>query len=75
MPSTVSGQTGGMNRKVNDAQLAVLRWVSEGSDTATPVTPTFKTTASALSNRKLVTIDRRRGRWHASLTELGAYYL
>lgn len=64
-----------MNRSGNKAQLDVLQWIADGCDMEHLVTPTFKTTAIALSNRGLATVDRRRGKWAATLTERGAYYL
>ncbi|GAB3261581.1 hypothetical protein [Arthrobacter pigmenti] len=64
-----------MDLTLNDVQLEVLRWVADGCDMEALVTPTFKTSAAALRNRGLVELDRRRGRWNASLTQKGTYYL
>lgn len=63
-----------MNRKVNHKQLEVLKWIAVGCLSGQEPFETYKTTAVALQNRRLVDIDRRRGMWAATLTELGEYF-
>lgn len=64
-----------MPLKLNAVQIAVLQWVAAGCDTEAPVTSGYKTTAVALHNRGLVNVDRRRGRWNATVTDKGTRYL
>jgi hypothetical protein len=64
-----------MNRPVNDMQLEVLRWVADGADRDNPPNDTFKKSASALKDRKLIKVSKRNGKWRATITELGTYYL
>lgn len=64
-----------MTLKLNAVQIAVLRWVAAGCDTEAPVTSGYKTTAVAFHNRGLITVDRRRGRWNATVTDKGTRYL
>lgn len=64
-----------MALKLNNVQLAVLRWIADGCDMDNPVTLAFKTSAVALHNRGLVEVDRRRGQWSATLTGKGTHYL
>jgi len=56
-------------------QLEVLRWVGAGSLDADMPGDGAKQTARALQGRRLVTVSRRGGRWSATLTERGRYYL
>lgn len=74
-PSRPHSKTKDMNLTLNEVQLTVLQWVAAGCDMESPPTPSFKTTAPALHHRGLIELDRRRGHWHASLAEKGAYYL
>ena len=56
-------------------QLEVLRWVEAGCPDADMPGDGAKHTARALQGRRLVTVSRRDGRWSATLTERGRYYL
>ena len=56
-------------------QLEVLRWVEAGCPDADMPGDGAKHTARALQGRRLVTVARRDGRWSATLTERGRYYL
>ena len=56
-------------------QLEVLRWVEDGCSDADMPGDGAKLTARALQGRRLVTVSRRSGRWFATLTERGRYYL
>ena len=56
-------------------QLEVLRWVEAGCPDAGMPGDGAKHTARALQGRRLVTVSRRDGRWFATLTERGRYYL
>lgn len=60
---------------LTDSQGEVLRWIRDGADEANPPTETYKTTAVALAARDLINLDRRKGRWKATLTAGGAFYL
>lgn len=64
-----------MNRSVNDIQLRVLRWVADGADFDNPPIETFKKSASALKDRKLIKVSKSNGKWNATITEIGTYYL
>ena len=64
-----------MIRTVNSRQVEVLRWIANGCRPDQMASPTFKSTAIALQNRHLVSVDRRRGKWSATLTEVGEHYL
>jgi len=68
-------QTDGVNLSLNDAQLAVLRWVAEGADISAAPSPDFKTSAVAVASRGLIELDRRRGHWSATVTAKGRAYL
>jgi hypothetical protein len=56
-------------------QLEVLRWVEAGCPDVDMPGDGAKHTARALQGRRLVTVSRRDGRWSATLTERGRYYL
>ena len=56
-------------------QLEVLRWVDAGCPNADTSDDGKKHTARALQARRLVTVSRRGGRWSATLTERGRFYL
>lgn len=66
-----------MHRPVNARQLEVLRWVSEGCpDGRWPSDDyTYKTTASALKGRGLITVKGHARSWQATITEAGTYFL
>lgn len=56
-------------------QLEVLQWINRGSPEGVWPDFTYKTTAYALAARGLVTVDRRRKQWSASLTNAGHFYV
>jgi hypothetical protein len=56
-------------------QLEVLRWVKAGCPDTEMPGDGAKNTARALQGRRLVTVSRRDGRWPATLTDRGRYYL
>ncbi|MEU4626897.1 hypothetical protein AB0G04_43855 [Actinoplanes sp. NPDC023801] len=56
-------------------QVEVLRWVEAGCPDADMPGDGAKQTARALQGRRLVAVSRRGGRWSATLTERGRYYL
>ena len=60
---------------LNDRQLEVLRWVGDGCPDGVMEGYSYKTTAVALENRRLVTLSKKGGVWLAALTDAGAYYL
>ena len=64
-----------MARKpVNARQLDVLRWVADGCPDGVMTDFSYKTTAVALRNRRLLKVSKRGG-WHAELTDDGRHYL
>lgn len=58
---------------VNRAQHLVLQWLATGE--GSPPSDAWKLSARALSNRKLVTISRKSGKYVASITDAGQKYL
>lgn len=62
---------------LTDRQLAVLQWVAEDSPSGgwADGDYTYKTTCYGLANRRLVTVDRRRHHWKATITVAGRFYL
>ena len=62
-------------RSLNARQIEVLTWISEGCPDGVMDGFAHKTTAVALMSRRLVTVDRRRDRWSANITEAGRHYL
>lgn len=56
-------------------QVQVLQWVNDGCPDGVWRDYTYKTTAYALAARGLISVDRRRGRWSAQITEDGSFYL
>lgn len=56
-------------------QLKVLRWVADGADIDNPPNDTFKMSAGALRDRKLIKVSKSNGKWDATITEIGTYYL
>lgn len=55
--------------------LCALRWVTEGADVNAAPSPDSKTSAVAIANRGLIELERRRGRWSATVTAKGRAYL
>ncbi|MEV6653905.1 hypothetical protein [Streptomyces sp. NPDC051219] len=64
-----------MRHKLNERQLAVLRWVGKGCPDGIWDSNTHKTSCQALQNRGLVKVSRRGGQWNAVLTDTGRHYL
>lgn len=64
-----------INSPINDVHLAALRAIRASSAEAESPDPKFKRSAGVLQDRKLITISKRGGRWKATLTERGTYYL
>lgn len=61
--------------RLNARQMEVLRWICDGCPGGVMVGFTYKATAIALQNRRLVTVSRKRGQWRAEVTDAGRYYL
>jgi len=57
------------------SQVAVLQWIADGCPDGVMQGHSYKTTAVALQDRRLVTISRKGGTWRATLTQGGGYYL
>lgn len=64
-----------LDAPLNDRQIDVLRWISEGCPDGRWTDFTFKTTAAALASRRLVSISKRGGTWSAALLAAGERYL
>lgn len=60
---------------LNQRQLAVLRWISDGCPDGRWTDFTFKTTAAALASRRLVKVSKRGGVWSAAILPAGEHYL
>lgn len=60
---------------LNTGQLAVLRWIGDGSPDGVMAGHTHKTVALALQNRRLATVTKKGGVWRAELTDAGRHYL
>ena len=63
------------NSPLNARQVEVLQWIAEGSPDGVMEGHTFKVTAVALQNRRLVTISKKGGVWRADATDSGTHYL
>lgn len=64
-----------LDAPLNQRQIDVLRWVSDGCPEGHWKDFTHKTTASALDWRGLITVSKLGGIWTASITPAGAQYL
>jgi hypothetical protein len=66
-----------MDRRVNDRQLEVLEWIADGGPEGkwTEGDFSYKTSASALKARGLVTIKGHAKTWSAAVTEAGTHYI
>lgn len=53
----------------------MLQWISNGCPDGVWRDSIYKTTAYALAARGLVTVDRRRNRWSAAVTDDGHFYV
>jgi hypothetical protein len=60
---------------LSEQQVKVLRWVADGCLDGAWKDFSYKRTAYALADRGLVTVDRRRHTWRATITEGGRFYL
>lgn len=60
---------------LSELQVEILRWVEQGCPARDDATASYKTTVYALATRGLVTVDRRRRAWSATVTEAGRHYL
>jgi hypothetical protein len=60
---------------LNDAQLRTLQWIADGCPDGVMVGETHKISARALQSRRLVKIARHGGKWSATMTDAGRYYL
>jgi hypothetical protein len=60
---------------LNERQVEVLRWISDGCPDGRWTDFTFKTTANALASRRLVTVSKRGGVWSAAILPAGEHYL
>ncbi|MCD2191368.1 hypothetical protein [Actinomycetospora soli] len=56
-------------------QVAVLRWIAEGCPEGVMEGHSYKQTARALADRRLVTVSRGHAGWSAKVTDTGRYYL
>lgn len=61
-------------RTVNAQQREVLGWIVDGCPEGVMTDTSYKTTAVALQNRRLVRITRKQGRWEAKATEAGRHF-
>ena len=64
-----------LSSPLNARQAEVLRWIADGCPDGRMPGYSYKTTAVALQNRRLVTISKRGGNWRAALTDTGSYYV
>lgn len=60
---------------LSELQREILRWVEQGCPARDDATASYKSTVYALANRGLVTVDRRRYSWSATVTDAGRHYL
>jgi hypothetical protein len=56
---------------LNERQLQVLQWIADGCPDGVMTGHSHKISAVALQNRKLVSISKRSGTWHATITDAG----
>jgi hypothetical protein len=59
---------------LNARQVDVLRWIADGCAPGVMEGHSYKTTAVALQDRRLVLVSRKGGVWSATATEAGRYY-
>jgi hypothetical protein len=60
---------------LNGRQVEVLGWIGDGCPAGVMPGTSYKNTAVALQDRRLVQISRRGGSWSASVTAEGQFYL
>lgn len=63
------------SHSLNQRQVEVLRWIADGCPDGVVEGYSYKHTAGALHDRKLVTVTRKRGAWQAEVTDAGHHYL
>ena len=63
------------DQPLNEVQQKVLRWVGDGCPTGVMQGHSYKRTARALQDRRLVTVRRGPEGWSAELADAGRYYL
>lgn len=64
-----------LDAPLNDRQVEVLHWISEGCPDGRWTNSSYKTTTAALEWRGLVTVSKRGGTWSASILPAGTEYL
>lgn len=64
-----------VNASLNELQVLVLHWISDGCPGGVWADERHKTSAAALKSRGLVRITRPNRKWTATITEAGTYYL
>ncbi|WP_421874629.1 hypothetical protein [Mycolicibacterium wolinskyi] len=64
-----------LDAPLNARQIEVLSWISDGCPDGRWSDFTFKTTATALSSRRLVAVSKRGGMWSATILPAGEHYL
>ena len=64
-----------LDQPLNDRQLQVLGWIAEGCPVGVMDGYSYKLTAGALRDRRLVTVSKKGGVWRAAPTERGTHYL
>lgn len=64
-----------LDAPLNERQVEVLRWISDGCPDGRWTDFSFKTTANALASRRLVTVSKRGGGWSAAVLPAGEHYL
>jgi hypothetical protein len=60
---------------LKERQVEILRWIADGCPAGAMQGYSYKTTAVALQDRRLVTVSKKGGTWRATLTAAGSYYL
>lgn len=74
-PLSSEVQTRAMSeRTVNARQREVLGWIVDGCPDGVMTDPSYKTTAVALRNRRLVTVTKKSGHWRAEATDAGRHF-
>lgn len=64
-----------LDASLNQGQIDVLQWISEGCPADRWTNFTYKTTAAALEWRGLITVSKRGGIWTAAILPAGTHYL
>jgi len=62
-------------RTINARQLEVLKWIVDGCPDGVMTDETHKASAAALEGRRLVSVSRASGRWHAEPTDAGRHFV